>query len=25
MVGDGKDLILDPGSELLIRTAAPER
>lgn len=25
MVGDGKDLILDPGTELLIRTAAPER
>jgi hypothetical protein len=25
MIGDGKDLILDPGSELLIRTAAPER
>src|SRR5262245_961855 len=25
MVGDGKDLILDPGTELLIRTAAPEK
>ena len=25
MIGDGKDLILDPGSEILIRTAAPER
>jgi len=25
MIGDGKDLILDPGSEMLIRTAAPER